>query len=263
MKRWIVLFAVIAALAFAVPFVNADIVGNWITGLGGWSYMNGAETVNVTCPVFIADDFVHKAVDTTYTWNFQGDNSGAVALTTGSGGIARLTTGTSDDNADQLTSPLAFLASKYSGVEVRAACNDVTHTAFCLGFSDATAESAGYIATTFNNTGAIITAADFVGFVFDVDQTTTVLNAVAVKAGVSTLEKALSNTVSNGEYHVYRVQFTSTDGNVDLYVDGQCVGGVTASTTITTPLCTYIGFQNREGAANTFDVDYVRAWQGR
>lgn len=260
-NKWVLMAALLPIAALGTM---GAVTSTWYDGLGTWTHYEAqtGETILTGSPVWISDDFTGKGVDTTYTWNFQGDNSGAAALTAGVGGIVRLTTGASDDNADQLAGGLVLAANKCSGVEARFALNDVAHTGLCFGLSDSIAESAGNVAMGFN-TGTLSAASDFVGFVWDSDETTTVLHGVAVKANVDATDLDFTTALANGTYHILKVLFSSANGQADFYIDGACVGGIPEAVTVTTPLCPYISLINHEGSANTIDIDYIKAWSGR
>ncbi len=259
MKKNLILAVMLTVLPLALL---GAVTSTWYNGLGTWVHYDEetGETILVESPVWFADDFLGKAINTTNDWNFSGDNSGAAAVTAGAGGILRLTTGGTDDNANELAGRLVYQANKCAGIEVRLAVNDVAHTAVCLGFSDATSETST-LAVQYN-TATVVTAADFVGFVWDSDETTTLLHGIGVKASTAS---ALNFTTAlvNGAYHILAVMFSDATGQADFYIDGTCVGGIATATTVTTPLCPYIGIINHEGAVNTLDIDYVKAWEGR
>jgi hypothetical protein len=46
-------------------------------------------------------------------------------------------------------------------------------------------------------------------------------------------------------------------------MDGVLYGSAAAAVTPSTALCAFIAVINREAAANTFDLDYLKIWSGR
>jgi hypothetical protein len=264
MKRHYILFA--ALLPIVALGLGGAVTSTWYNGLGTWGHyeQTTGETILMGTPVWDVDDFLGKALNATDTWNFVGDNSGAAAVTSGVGGILRLTTGASDNNADQLAGRLVYAANKCAGIEVRAAMNDVSHTAMAIGYTDATSESAGNLPVLIDNTQVIPAADDFALFVWDAEESTaTDLHAVSGKAGVIVNALDLGITLTNTSYHIFTLLFSDTTGQADFYVDGVYEGGIASSITVTDPLCPYVGLINREGAVNTADIDYVKTWQAR
>lgn len=220
------------------------------------------ETVDVMAPVLWFDDFTGAAIDATNDYVVAGVNGGTAAINVAICGTVRITTGAADDDDVDMATSLVWSAGKSCCAEARIACADVAHTAFNFGFSDATGEAADKIAVTFAAAAATTTATDFAGFFLDADATSNVIRAMAVKNNTDSAIVATSTTPADNEYHVYRVEIDA-DGNVSFFVDGARVGGVSAAITTTVALCVYVGFINREAAANTLDVDYIKAWQKR
>ena len=214
--------------------------------------------------VWLFDDFIVKAVDTTEKWTFAAVNSGAAAYYALAGGAVRITTGaTNDDDAD-LASGLCFEASLGACVEVRMAATDVTAAGFCVGFSDAQGEAADKIALSFDGeAGALDSAAtDAVAFVFDSDKSSTHVWACAVKNGTDGTPVDTEVDPAAGAFKTYRIE-TNAAGDARFYIDGTLVSTQAAAITASTALCVYVGYINREAAQNTLDIDYIKAWQNR
>jgi hypothetical protein len=272
-KLWCLAIALIAVCA-GVTLVGG-LTGTWDYNLNTSAWYDGStgETVITYAPVSFADEFTEKTVDSTNLWNVNTVNSGAAAINVATGGTARLTTGAADNDYVELATPLVWKAGKVCTVEARIALNDAAHTAWAFGLSDAVSEAAGEgegegegesgrrLAITYSTTVLTSTASDFAGFFWDPDGTTDVLRAVCVKANVDGTVVSTSTVLGNGVYHIYRVDLSAA-GAVTYWLDGICIGGQEAGITTTAPLCGYVGFMNREAAANTLDIDYIRVWQG-
>lgn len=266
---WVVLMLVLVAVCGVAA---GDVVGGWNNGLGCtvWRDTESGETVWALAPVRQLIDFTTGSDLGAGAILTDGglliadaDNSGTVALTSGADGIARLTSGAADDDAVELATLLAYTGSRNVVAEFRLAVNDVAHTGVCFGVSDATSEASDVLAYTFNTAGlSVSTASDGAYFVVDADKPTTTMYGCAVKANVDATPVSTGVTVANGVFHVYRLE-VDADGDVEWFVDGVSKGGAPAAVTATTALCGYVGIINREAAANTCDVDYIRIWQKR
>lgn len=233
-------------------------------GLVYYESGRAAELIPVA-PVVLYDDFINKAVDQTSIWNVATVNSGAVAYNAQVNGAARITTGVADDDDMDMASGLCFKAALCPAIEIRLAAADVTAAAFCLGFSDAVSEAADKIAVDFSNSGALVTTAtDAVLFVLDPDKTAnpTYAHLCSVKADTDGTPVNTGVVPVAATYNTYRIELDA-DGTAYGYIDGALVATITSAITTTTALCAYIGTINREGAANTWDVDYIRVWQKR
>lgn len=234
----------------------------WADGELRWVQTdNLAEEIPAAPPMLLYDDFNHPVIDTTNDWTFAAVNSGTVAYNAQAGGVARITTGAADDDDAELASALVFKAALGCCVEIRCAQNDADGTAFCVGFSDATGEAADKIALTFASASFTSNASDAACFVYDPDYaaTSAYVQLCGVKGDTDATPVASAITPADGVYHTYRVEIDSA-GNIKGYADGVLVGTLSAAITTTTALCAYVGVINREGAANTFDIDYIRAW---
>jgi hypothetical protein len=220
------------------------------------------ETLDVYAPLAHVDDFTHKTLDTTNGYTVAGVNSGTAAINVAVGGTVRLTTGAADDDDVDLATDLIFKAEKGLILEARFAQNDIAATAFALGFSDATGEGADLIAFTFATTSLTTTASDAVLFFADSDATSNVIRAAAVKANTDSSVISTAIAPVNAAFHIYRIE-VSTAGDCAFYMDGVLYGTAAAAVTTTVALCAYVGVINREGAANTFDLDYLKIWSGR
>lgn len=219
----------------------------------------GGEVLQVFAPVMLYDDFLGKEIDGTNDWVESAVNSSSTATVSGeANGIARITTGAADDDDHELSTPLCFKASKGIGMEARIALGDVAATAFNVGFSDAVTEAADLLAFTYATTTLTTTATDAALFFMDADATSNVLRAAAVKNNTDSTITAGSALV-NDAFHVYRIEIDSS-GNISWYLDGALFKSATSAITTTVALCAYVGLINRETAANTLDIDYIRVW---
>jgi len=250
-------------LAGAGFYVHAAVVGRYDGTLEGPVYeeTGTGESLQVLAPVFFYAEFDGKALDTTIDWNVDGVNSGAGAIAAGAGGLCRLTTGIADDDDVELSTPLIWYANRGCSAEARFAINDADGSAWTFGFADAVQYSADEIAVIYN-TAPLSAATDWAGFFWDPDASIDVVRVLGVKATVKSDVLATSTVCADGVMHVYRVDCSSA-GDLEFFVDGSSVGGLSAAVTVTAPLAIYVGVINREGAANTLDVDYVRGWELR
>lgn len=219
------------------------------------------ETLDVVAPVKHFDDFTEKTVDLTNSYTVAGVNSGTAAINVATGGTMRITTGAADDDDVDFATDLIFKAANRCEMEVRMTANDILAAAFCVGFTDATGEAADLIPLTFATTSLTSTASNCAMFFYDTDATTDIIRAVAVKADTDGTIFTGPAPVA-GTYNTYRVSIAA-DGSCSFYLDGVLLGTQASGITTTTPLCAYIGVINREGAVNTWDVDYIKIWQGR
>lgn len=220
---------------------------------------DGGEILQVFAPLYVCDDFTGVAVDATNDWVKSIVNSSTFAPVAGeANGIARITTGVADDDDHEVSTPLCLKASKGIGMEARIAMGDVLGSAMNVGFSDAVTEAADLLAVT-GNAGAIITTAtDAAVFFHDPDNTSNVLKAVSVINNTDSSVTSGSLLV-NDAFHVYRVEIDSL-GNVTFYYDGALFKTVSLGITPTVALCAYVGLINREGFANTLDIDFIKYW---
>jgi hypothetical protein len=220
------------------------------------------ETLQVLAPFAHLDDFSNKTVDLTNGYTVAGVNSGTAAISVGLGGICRITTGAADDDDVDLATDLIFKASSRLILEARFAQNDIAATAFNVGFSDATGEAADLIAVTYATASLTTTASDCALFFADSDATSNVIRAVTCKNNTDGTVLSTGIAPVNGTFHIYRVELDA-DGNAAFYMDGALVGTQASGVTASTALCAYVGCINREGSANTFDLDYLKIWMGR
>ena len=221
--------------------------------------------------VILVDHFQGVALDTTNDWNSAGQASGAAAIAAPH--MVTITTEANDNDEWALASPLNYYGQYNAVVEVRMRNDDVDGIAHNVGFSDATSES-GTIA--FTATGATptltSTASDGALFLLDVDCTTKNIYGVSTKANADGSIINSAHTEADASWATYRVELrdngTTTDALFYLNTSGKEIDPVTDligmeadAVTRTTALCVYIAGMNRETAANTLDIDYVKTWQ--
>ena len=264
LRHVLVVVGVLLAVGIASGVsIYGSVVGRYEDVIGAplYSETGTGETVDVLAPVFVYHEFDGKALDSTVDWNLSGVNSGTAAIQAGAGGLVRLTTGAADDDDVELATPLMWVAERGCSAEVRFATNDQAGAAWAFGFADAVAYAADEVAEM-STTAPLGATTDWAGFVWDPDDDPDVVRAWGRKGGTASDVIETGVSCANGVFHVYRVS-CSTAGDLEFWIDGVSVGGVSAGVTADTPLCVYIGFINREGSANTLDVDYVRGWQLR
>ena len=147
-------------------------------------------------------------------------------------------------------------------MEVRFRTNDESGTAFCVGFTDAKGEGADLIPLTYSGTTLTSTASDCAMFFHDPDATTDVIRCVAVDTDVDGTVTSTGTAAADATYNTYRVEINES-GDCAFYLDNEHIYTESAGITTTTLLCAYVGLINREAAANTADVDYIKVWQKR
>jgi len=242
------------------------IKSRWVNGMQEFFDASTGEIVDVNAPVKLFDDFSGLAIDTTNDWTVAGVNGGAATVTAAIGGHMRLTTGGADDDDIDVASLLMFEASKCCVCEARIAQNDVLKTAFNFGFTDATGEAADLLPVMYSAATLTSTASDCALWFNDSAATTSLFRCVAVKDdadGTVTAVPAATAAPVLGTFHTYRVELNGA-GDCSFYFDGKFVYKEAAGITTTDDLCVYVGLINHgEAAANTLDVDYIKAWQLR
>lgn len=217
------------------------------------------ERVQVLAPNYYYDDFTGPEVDTTNSWVESIVNGSTTTTVAGAtNGTARLTSGGADDDDHELSSSLHLLVSKGVGMEARVATGNVAHTGINIGLTDAVTEAADLLAFTYATTVLTTTATNAALFFSDSDATSNVLRFASVNADVDSAVTAGSLLV-DGAFHTYRVEIDAL-GNVNAYYDGTLFATVLLGIATTAVLCAYIGIINRDIAANTLDIDYIRYW---
>lgn len=216
------------------------------------------------------DHFTGIAVDTTNVWNSAGQASGAVSITAPH--HATLTTETNDNDEWFLASGLHFYGQYNAAVEFRVRNDDIDGLNFYVGFSDATSES-GIIPFTYVATSLTSTASDAAGFLWDTDATTDYVYAVSCNNDSDGSVISTGNAIaSDSIWKTYRIELRDNGSRTDaiFYMNnsGQAinpiqdyVGMEIDALTRTDPLCVMVSCMNHEAAANTLDVDYIKAWQ--
>jgi len=241
------------------------IKSRWRGGMQEFFDYTTGETVEVNAPYKIYDDFLGLAIDNTNDWTVAAVNAGTATINAAVGGHMRLTTGIADNDDVEVASLLTFEASKHCVCEARIAQNDVTKTSFNFGFADATGYAVDLLACDYAIATLTSTAPDCAVWFQDSDATTPLYRCVAVANNVDGTVTAVPAATASpviAEFHTYRVEINSS-GDCSFFFDGDFVYTESAGITTTDDLCVYLGFINREGAANTLDVDYIRAWQLR
>ena len=221
------------------------------------------ETIFAVSPLWWNEDYKYNTSWTAANLTDQvfDSNSGTLTVAANIGGTAIITTHTDDNDVCELSTPLIWQASKSCGMEARIAIDDVDQSALVVGFSDDDDEASG-IAVSLNGTSLTTNATDFAGFFYDADAATDDIHALSVKADTDGTPHTTSTTMVDGEYHVYRIEIDAV-GNVNYWLDGNHIATDALGITTTTDLAVYIGVATREADANTFKVDYIRAWENR
>lgn len=218
-------------------------------------------TVHAFGGLEVYEDFTGLAIDVTNDWNHVAENGSTLAYNAQTGGACRITTGNADNNSDELSTGLVFLASKGPCIEARVAVDAVTHTAVFVGFSDAVDFIASvplsYNANAFTHSGT-----NAIGFVWDADSTAGFVRMMAINAAAHTYDVATTTALTNSVYHVFRVE-TDQRGNARFFIDGVYTGACALAIATTSILCADVGVSNRHASVHNLDIDYIRAWQDR
>lgn len=263
MRQWIRYTA--ATLAAVLLVICGGFALGAVTGIGS-RWRNGVlefyettnnETVWVMAPTMFYCDFVSQEVD---DFLIVGANTPTLAAQDGDGGWGRITTKTADNDEAEVSTGLVYDSSKGCVLEARIAMNDVDGSAIAIGFSDATAESTPDLIAVTYATATATTNATNGAFVFqDPDATTNAWRVMAVNADTDSTISTAGTTVTDGAFHTVRVEIL-TDQTVKFWFDGEHVATIEDGVAASTNLCAYVGLINREDAANTMDVDYLRVW---
>lgn len=230
------------------------IKSRWRNGMLEFYETSNNEVVDVMAPVKVFDDFNGLAVDNTNDWNVTAVNSGTF---TADGGWGTLTTGAADDDNVEVASELVFSGANYACCEAKLRTDDIAAAGFCFGFTDAINEGADDLPMFYEGGSLTSEASDAAMFVQDSDLSAALM-CTSVAGDTDTTAVASGTTMVNGTAVRLRVQLESTTAK--FWVNGSHVATIASSVTAATALCVYLGFINREAAANTLDVDYIRAW---
>ena len=215
------------------------------------------------------DHFTGIAVDTTNNWNSAGQASGAVAQAAPH--MATITTEGNDDDEWALSTGLHFYGQYNAACEVRLRNDDLDGLTFYVGFSDAVSES-GTIAFTYSGTTLTSNASDGAGFVWDTNADTDYVYAVSSKNNADGTVISTGLAITKSTWATFRVELRDNGSRTDaiFYFNKtgnainpvqDYVGTEIDALTRTDPLCVTIACMNEEAAANTLDIDYVKAWQ--
>lgn len=219
------------------------------------------ETVDIKAAVKWWDDFDNLLINVTNDYTSSVVNSSTFVRLAGSGGFGRITTGATILDDHDVSLGIDWSPVKQIGMEVRATTNDITNTAFNIGWSDAVTEAADAIAVTYATTVLTTNATNCAVFYADGAATSNLIRAVAVNADTDGTVFSTATAPVNGTFHIYRVEIDK-DLTATFWFDGQLVGTQLLAVAASTLLCPYIGFiTNGESAANTMDIDYFKVWQ--
>lgn len=224
-----------------------------------YSNGTGLSTIRAFADQYFDSDFISKALDTTFDWNVSVE-AGAIAVT---GGFARSTPAAADNDTSELATGLNYLGSRAPCAEARIRVNDVDKSAVFFGFTDDITEGAGLLPVSYNGAAITKTANDCIGLLWDADSAAGYIRMMATKATATAKDTATTVALTDGLWAVYRVE-TDALGNARFFINGTQVGSGLLLVTLTAPLCVLFGHSQRSNdAADTVDVDYVRAWQNR
>lgn len=223
------------------------------------------ETVDALAPVKLTEEFAgFSGVITAATekFTFAAVNSGTwVQLAGETGGLARVTTGTADNDDAEVASELIWSPGKYCAMEARVRINTPT-AAFNVGFSDATGEAADTLAVTFATATLTSNASDCALFFADYDATSNLIRCVAVDSDSDGTVTSTGTTFAEDTWYVFKVEIDA-DGDCGFWFNGDLVYTETTGISTDVDLTAYLGLIAREGSAQSMDIDYIRVWQKR
>ena len=224
----------------------------------------GFAEFNTLDQVVMFDDFLGDVLDVEWRTADTGSGSSADAvISAGANGTIVMVTGTADNGYSALSRELNFQGQLNCVMAARIKVDDIAAVKMEIGFTDAH-DDAGAVNTmaTYSTT-----ATDWVGWVFDTDDTaywqatgvdtnteaTKIEPSIApVAATYETLIVALEDTTA----HFYRLDANGYQTYRSAPMTGACSKDVS--------LTPWVFVQSRESSdSKTLTVDYVKAWQRR
>ena len=224
----------------------------------------GFAEFNTLDQVVVFDDFLGDVLDVEWRTADTGSGSSADAvISAGANGTIVMVTGTADNGYSALSRELNFQGQLNCVMAARIKVDDIAAVKMEIGFTDAH-DDAGAVNTmaTYSTT-----ATDWVGWVFDTDDTaywqatgvdtnteaTKIEPSIApVAATYETLIVALEDTTA----HFYRLDANGYQTYRSAPMTGACTKDVS--------LTPWVFVQSRESSdSKTLTVDYVKAWQRR
>ena len=224
----------------------------------------GFAEYNTLDQVVVFDDFLGDVLDVEWRTADTGSGSSADAvISAGANGTIVMVTGTADNGYSALSRELNFQGQLNCVMAARIKVDDIAAVKMEIGFTDAH-DDAGAVNTmaTYSTT-----ATDWVGWVFDTDDTaywqatgvdtnteaTKIEPSIApVAATYETLIVALEDTTA----HFYRLDANGYQTYRSAPMTGACSKDVS--------LTPWVFVQSRESSdSKTLTVDYVKAWQRR
>ena len=224
----------------------------------------GFAEFNTLDQVVVFDDFVGDVLSVEWRTADTGSGSSADAvISAGANGTIVMVTGTADNGYSALSRELNFQGQLNCVMAARIKVDDIAAVKMEIGFTDAH-DDAGAV-----NTMATYatTATDWVGWVFDTDDTAywqatgveTNTEATKIEDGLApvaatyeTLIVALEDTTA----HFYRLDANGYQTYRSAPMTGACTKDVS--------LTPWVFVQSRESSdSKTLTVDYIKAWQRR
>ncbi|KKN15674.1 hypothetical protein LCGC14_0983610 [marine sediment metagenome] len=205
------------------------------------------------------DEFTGDTLDTN-KWAVTTNGNGSIAISEIEGGVALMTTGTTDNDSQMLSTSIIWTGTKNVVLYARIHMVDVSGTALFVGISDAKSESNNIIAIEFpldNLTTQAVTAA---GFVIDADHDTSSIMCAGVAGNTDTTPVDTGIDWEDGETKDLVLIF---DGAIcRYYVDGVEYAAIAASITATTLHCGTIQAQTRAAdGSNVIRCYRFHMWQ--
>jgi len=257
----IAIFLVVLILSYTVSIFAYGISARWTNGTQEFYEKSTGETVAVMAPDQFFDLYQPGTTvrGVTDTYALQATNSGLAKYN--ADGLV-LTTGASDNNDVQAALSAKWQPSLWATMEFEVAGSDASGTAWCIGFSDAQAESAGNIAVTKNGTTTTTNATDGAFFFTDSEMTTDTINSITVKDGTDGTETTGAAWAAD-TLRTYRIEMHD-DGKVKFYAANSLLAtNAAASMTGADKLIPYIGVKTNGTVASKITLTYLKVWQRR
>ncbi len=226
--------------------------------------------------VTFQEDFVGKAIDTTFTWalaNGAGSAAVAFAVNVQQGGVIRGTTGTSNDNtaSQSIASPKQWSGAKYAMCEWRfAPITTIEGVLIEVGFTDVVPSNTLPVVNVLATPTINASVADAVILLYDKTTTTTTNEVATIAENAPGLTPAkytytAPNAAVAATFRTARIQLQG-DG-FSAWLDGVPVATAqnttNAAVTGATTLCLWGYIAAHNATSKSEDIDYVIARQAR
>jgi len=215
------------------------------------------------------EDFLVTAVADLPEIDILANDGGTAEVTAGADGLMRITL--DGDDADDVAACSFGVASWVAGdaylkMEARIYLSAITDYKLFVGFGDsiASADETSFSATS--DTVTIDTMTDAIGLLWDGDQTTDQLWAVAGATDVVTVNKGLGSThnPAASTFTTLGVYLSKDRKSAQFYVDGSEVYRIDSNSVLVGAVGLVPGvWAYDQGTATSIDIDYIYGAKGR